>query len=105
TRWNGSLPRLITPVHSAPPWLTFTIGLAPSKTATIRVMEMKPPPPKVQISGTQIRRIILDQSRRAHVGHIGSALSVADLLRVLYGEVLRISLPDVPARDGFIPSN
>src|SRR5205814_6525192 len=105
TRWNGSLPRLITPVHSAPPWLTFTIGLAPSKTAIIRVMEMKPPPLKVQISGTQIRRIILDQSRRAHVGHIGSALSVADIIGVLYGEVLRISSPEDPERDRFILSN
>ena len=64
-----------------------------------------PLPTKVQISGAQIRRIILDQSRRAHVGHIGSALSVADIIAVLYGEVLRIACPEDPARDRFILSN
>jgi transketolase len=36
----------------------------------------------------RIRRIILEQSRRAHVGHIGSALSIADLVAALYGGVL-----------------
>src|SRR5438477_8752760 len=66
---------------------------------------MMSPPAKVRISGAQIRRIILDQSRRAHVGHIGSALSVADIIGLLYGEVLRISCPEDPERDRFILSN
>ena len=32
----------------------------------------------------RIRRIILEQSKRAHVGHIGSALSIADIVAALY---------------------
>jgi transketolase len=39
-----------------------------------------------------IRRIIIEQSKRANVGHIGSALSIADILAALYGGVL--SLPN-----------
>lgn len=53
---------------------------------------------------TAICRIILEQSRRAHVGHIGSALSVADMVAALYGEVLHIPRPDDPERDRFILS-
>ena len=64
-----------------------------------------PLPAKLQISGTNIRRLVLEQSRRAHVGHIGSALSVADVIGLLYGEVLRISAPENPERDRFILSN
>lgn len=49
----------------------------------------------------QIRRIIVEQSYRAHVGHIGSALSVADILAALYGGALRWEEPD---RERFILS-
>jgi len=66
---------------------------------------MMSPPAKVRISGAQIRRIVLDQSKRAHMGHIGSALSVADIIGLLYGEVLRISSPEDPERDRFVLSN
>jgi len=52
----------------------------------------------------QIRRIILEQSKRAHVGHIGSALSVADILAALYGGALRAADPDDADRDRFILS-
>lgn len=52
----------------------------------------------------QIRQIIIDQSNRAHVGHIGSALSIADLIAALYESVLNISSPDDPERDRFILS-
>jgi transketolase len=52
----------------------------------------------------EIRRATIEQSRRAGVGHIGSSLSVADLLGALYGEVLRIPAPDDPERDRFILS-
>jgi transketolase len=55
-------------------------------------------------SPRQIRRIILEQSRRARVGHIGSALSIADLVAVLYGEVLRVENPEDPERDRFVLS-
>ena len=51
-----------------------------------------------------IRRVILDQSNSAHVGHIGSALSIADLIAALYSEVLVIPSPDNPDRDRFVLS-
>ena len=35
------------------------------------------------MSGNQLRRIVLQQSKRANVGHIGSALSVANILAAL----------------------
>ncbi len=56
------------------------------------------------ISAHQIRSIILRQSKRAGVGHIGSALSIADIVTALYAEVLRIPQPDAPERDRFILS-
>jgi transketolase len=37
-----------------------------------------------------IRRVIVEQSMRANVGHIGSALSIADILAALYGGVLNL---------------
>ena len=56
------------------------------------------------VSSYAIRKIILEQSKRANVGHIGSALSIADIISALYGSVLRI--PDIhgPERDRFILS-
>lgn len=57
-----------------------------------------------KISSYNIRKIILDQSRRANVGHIGSALSIADIVAALYGGILEISSPDDPDRDRFILS-
>ena len=50
----------------------------------------------------QIRRVILEQSERAHVGHIGSALSVADIVATLYGGALRINDSQDPERDRFV---
>src|ERR1039458_3641581 len=50
----------------------------------------------------QIRRVILDQSMRAHVGHIGSALSVADIIAALYDGLLRVNDPKDPERDRFV---
>jgi len=58
----------------------------------------------VMMSGNRIRRIVLQQSKRANVGHIGSALSVADILAVLYGGVLRIENPADAERDRFVLS-
>jgi transketolase len=56
------------------------------------------------ISGKDIRRIVLQQSYRAHVGHIGSALSIADLLAAIYGGAIR-DLPHAdPDRDRVILS-
>ncbi|MBE2317431.1 transketolase [Solirubrobacter sp. CPCC 204708] len=53
--------------------------------------------------GAAIRRTVIDQSRRAHVGHIGSALSVSDLLAVLFGTTMN-GTPDDPDRDRFVLS-
>lgn len=54
--------------------------------------------------GLDIRRTIICQSKRANVGHIGSGLSIADLLAALYGGILRIPALDDPGRDRFILS-
>lgn len=61
-----------------------------------------PPLPAVAAEG--IRRIILEQSKRAGIGHIGSALSIADILASLYGDVLQIPDVDAPERDRFVLS-
>lgn len=52
----------------------------------------------------EIRRAVIDESMRAGVGHIGSALSIADLLAALYGDVLRIEEPAHPDRDRMVLS-
>lgn len=52
----------------------------------------------------EIRRTVIDQSMRARVGHIGSALSIADILAALYGGVLRVGAHDEPERDRFVLS-
>ena len=56
------------------------------------------------VDPTALRRIILEQSRRAHVGHIGSALSVVDILAALFDGVLHGSGPGDPERDRFVLS-
>jgi transketolase len=61
-------------------------------------------PPALAVAGGHIRRIVIAQSRRAHVGHIGSCLSVADMLAVVYGDLLRAQGPDDPDRDRFVLS-
>ena len=58
----------------------------------------------MSLSPSQIRRIILEQSRRAQVGHIGCSLSVADIVAVLFGDTLRIPSPEDPERDRFVLS-
>ncbi len=57
-----------------------------------------------RLNATAIRRIILDSSRRANVGHIGSCLCLVEILVVLYNRVLRIASPEDPDRDRFILS-
>jgi transketolase len=51
---------------------------------------------------TQIRRGVLEHSKRAGVGHIGSALSIADLLAAIFGGVLRGESDTDPERDRFV---
>jgi transketolase len=56
------------------------------------------------VSGRRVRELVLRESRRANVGHIGSALSIADIVAALYGGILRIAAPDDPERDRFVLS-
>jgi transketolase len=56
------------------------------------------------ISPEKMRKLILCQSKRANVGHIGSCLCIVEILCALYGNVLRISSPTDPDRDRFILS-
>jgi transketolase len=49
-----------------------------------------------------MRRWVIDQSDDSGVGHIGSALSVVDILAALWGRVLRGPGTDDPDRDRFI---
>ncbi len=56
------------------------------------------------VNAREIRRIILEQSMRAHVGHIGSALSIAEITATIYSGVLRVDDPTHPNRDRFILS-
>lgn len=54
----------------------------------------------------RIRRHILVMANRANASHVGSGLSVADILAVLYGRILNFDpeRPDWPDRDRFILS-
>ena len=52
----------------------------------------------------EIRKIILEQSKRANVGHIGSALSVADIVAALYGGAMKTAKDKAPDRDRFVLS-
>jgi transketolase len=52
----------------------------------------------------EIRLAILRESYRANVGHIGSALSIADIVAALYGEILNVPHPTDPDRDRFVLS-
>jgi transketolase len=57
-----------------------------------------------EVSALQIRKIIIDESKRANVGHIGSALSIADIIAVLFNGVLHKPGTSSPDRDRFILS-
>lgn len=54
----------------------------------------------------RIRRDALEMVARANASHIGSALSIADIVAVLYGRVLHVdpARPQAPDRDRFILS-
>jgi transketolase len=53
-------------------------------------------------SPAAIRELILKESFRANVGHIGSALSVVEIVAALYSQILRIESPKDIERDRFI---
>jgi transketolase len=54
----------------------------------------------------RIRKHCVTMTHRANASHIGSCLSIADLLGVLYGKVLRVNAeqPNWPDRDRFLLS-
>jgi transketolase len=56
------------------------------------------------VSVDTVRRIILEQSKRANVGHIGCALSVADVIAAVYDYGLREPNSDPKDRDRFVLS-
>jgi transketolase len=60
--------------------------------------------PRLQVRARDIRRLVLEESKRANVGHIGSALSVTEILAALYGQVLRPEPADRNDRDRFVLS-
>lgn len=51
-----------------------------------------------------IRRLVLEQSKRADVGHIGSALSIADIVAVCLRDHVRVPAEQSADRDRFILS-
>lgn len=57
-----------------------------------------------RVEGGEIRRLILEHSKRAGVGHIGSALSIADIVAALYSGTMRIDDPEDSDRDRFVLS-
>jgi transketolase len=52
----------------------------------------------------RIRRNVIESAAAAGVGHVGSALSIVDLMAALYGRVLRIPTVDDNDRDRFVLS-
>ena len=58
----------------------------------------------MQCTGQNIRKIVLQQSKRANVGHIGCSLSVADIIASVYEDVLQMKGADDPDRDRFVLS-
>ncbi len=56
------------------------------------------------ITGNTIRKLVIDQSKRANVGHIGSSLSIADIIATLYSDVLRLANTRDNERDRFVLS-
>jgi transketolase len=56
------------------------------------------------MEGDDIRRIVIQQSYRAHVGHIGSALSIADIVATVFDTFPRIGVMDDDRRPRFVLS-
>ncbi len=75
--------------------------MTPNATATRQV-----PPGPSEPSVRELRRLILESATSAREGHVPSALSVLDILWVLYRDVLRIdpARPDAEDRDRLVLS-
>lgn len=59
---------------------------------------------RLPMTGRDLRRRIIEVSLKAGVGHIGSALSIADIIAVLFHDTLRGIGTSDPDRDRFILS-
>ena len=59
--------------------------------------------PQLDTRSVELRRSIFNTLRAGRRGHVGSALSLVEILRVLYDDVLRYDpkRPDWPERDRF----
>jgi transketolase len=66
--------------------------------------EQTPSPGSCRALAATLRRSIIERSFASGVGHIGSALSIVDLVAVLWGAVLRDPGSSSPDRDRFILS-
>lgn len=56
------------------------------------------------MEGNEIRRIVIEQSKRANVGHIGSALSVADIMACIFNAFPRLGRLDEEDRPRLVMS-
>lgn len=61
---------------------------------------------KIEEMAKQIRIDCVKMTNKAHSGHVGSMLSMAEIVSVLYEEILNVDPknPDMPERDRFILS-
>jgi transketolase len=58
-----------------------------------------------EISPKEARKMIIELSRRANIGHIGSALSVVDIITAIYSNAFNFNRVNPNERDRFILSN
>lgn len=65
-------------------------------------MPLTTDPIQLKRAGADLRRMIVERSFASGVGHIASALSIADVMAVLWEGVLRDPGSDRPDRDRFI---
>lgn len=61
---------------------------------------------KNKLTGEAVRKLVIEMSHRSRSGETGSALSISDVLAVLYRKVLRVNpnRPRDPKRDRFVLS-
>lgn len=61
---------------------------------------------KIQEMAKQVRQDCVKMTNKAHSGHVGSMLSMAEIICVLYEDILHVDPknPDMPERDRFIMS-
>jgi transketolase len=65
---------------------------------------MPVPAENLQAIADTIRRAVIEQSKRANIGHIGSSLSIADIMAALYTGPLGYRVAEDPDRDRFVLS-